>query len=369
MYKKIKGSPFILSSFSVQESLYLKDFKFSRATSNIKYGSGFALRMTTKSLIKASLGEHLERLAAAKNYEKTFEDQANPMRAGFNLVTGEKVDIPAERLFLNLELPMFKAMQNKEDLFNDSCGLASHIQSIDAIKSGFNEFIERQSLIYSWLSESQGETINLVDIYEIENNNSLKKIFRIAQCYSDEILAFEISIIKGIYVVLTIGYKGAAFASGLGTDSNILKALEKSLNEYLMILDSCLSIKAYPQQSKTKYDNVYASNFYKMNVKEFWGKFDYLVQSSNYIDIKSSTYNIDNFQDLIKKTHEKFQIDIYSCYLPFPLKSIDVKVVKVFSPDAYPHIWTKIFDPLDYKITESLPYTTFPNRFQAIPFA
>lgn len=263
---------------------------------------------------------------------------------------------------------MLKFVHNKDQLFNDSCGLASHIKSFDAIKNGFNEFIERQSLVYNWLSKSQGKKINLADIDQIEKNDSLKNILQIAKHFSDEIHAFEISIVNGFFVVLTVGYKGAAFSSGLGADSDILKALESSLNEYLMILDSCLSTKVHPQQMKSRHDNIYTT-FYSMDVKEFWDKFNYLIQSSDFVDIKSSTNNVDDFQDLVIKTHEKFQISIYCCYMPFPLKSIDVKVVKVFSPDAYPHIWTKIFDPSDYKITKQLPPTPFPNKFQAIPFA
>ncbi|MNJ59437.1 hypothetical protein D3C77_551220 [compost metagenome] len=135
-----------------------------------------------------------------------------------------------------------------------------------------------------------------------------------------------------------------------------------------MILDSCLSIKYYPQQIESIHD-ILITTFYSMDVEEFWEKFNYLMQSSDYIDIESSTSNDDNFQDLVKKTHETFQIDISTCYLPFPLKSINVKVVKVYSPDAYPHIWTKMYDPLDYKITKRLPPTSFPNKFQTIPFA
>lgn len=346
----------------------MKDYKFSRTASNFKHSSGVALRKNTKSVIKASLGEHLERVAAAKNYAKTFIDPTHPTWPGFNLVTGEEVDIPVERLFLNLDLPMLKFLHNKDHLFNDSCGLASHVQSFDAIKNGFNEFIERQSLIYNWLSQSQGRKINLVEIDQIEVNDELKNILQIARHFSDEIHAFEISLINGFFVVLTIGYKGAAFSSGLGADSNILKALESSLNEYLMILDSCLSIKASPQYLKSRRDNIYTA-FYLMDVEGFWDKFNYLIQSSDYIDIKSSTCNVVNFQDLVKKAHDKFQIDIHCCYLPFPLKEINVKVVKVYSPDAYPHIWTKIFDPSDYKITKQLPPTAFPNRYQTIPFA
>ncbi|GJM78157.1 hypothetical protein HMSSN139_06530 [Paenibacillus sp. HMSSN-139] len=184
---------------------------------------------------------------------------------------------------------------------------------------GLNEFVERQSLIYNWLSQSQGRKINLVDIEQIEISDGLKNILHIAKHYSDEIHAFEISILNGFFVVLTIGYKGAAFSSGLGADSNILKALESSLNEYLMILDSCLSIKVSPQQLKLRQDNIYTA-FYSMDVKEFWDKFNYLVQTSDYMDIKSLTSNVDDFHSLVKRTHDKFQIDIYCCYLPFPLK-------------------------------------------------
>lgn len=363
-----KGSPFALSCFLVRKSIFLKNFKYSRAASNFKHSSGAAVRMNTKSLIKAALGEHLERIAASKNYEKPNVDANHPTRPGFNLITGERVDIQAEKIFLNFEVPLLRHLQNKDQIFNDSCGLASHVNSIEAIKNGFGEFIERQSLVYNWLSKSPGKKINLEDIFKLDRNDDLKNLVQLAKCLSDEIDAFEVSIIDGFFVVLTVGYKGEAFSSGMGADINILKALESSLNEYLMIMDSCLFTKANPEVKRSVHDNIYTS-FYSMNVKEFKEKFDYLIQSSNYLDIRSVIHSVGDFYEIVRKTHEKFQIEIYCSFLPSPLKSINVKVVKVFSPDAYPHIWTKIFDPADYKITKQLPPTTFPNKFQMIPFA
>lgn len=366
MNKRIKGSPFILSSFNVQQSLYLNDFKHGRANSTIKGGSGGALRTNKNSVIKASLGEHLERLAAVKNYKKKFADQFNPMIPGFHLVTGEVVDLPAEKLFFNFDLPMFNFIPNKGELFNDSCGLAAHVQSLNAIKSGFNEFIERQSLIYNWLSESTGIQINLMGIDKLDTNDSLKRILQIAMSYSDKMYAFDISIIDGMYVVLTIGHNGAAFASGLGTDSNLLIALESSLNEYLMILDSCINIKFNPQQYHS--DNIYSSHFYSMDVDDFLDQFNYLINHPQQMNV-TSVAKEKNLGELIKDAHNKFQLNIYACFMPFPLKNINVKVVKVYSPEAYPHIWTKIFNPLDFEISKQLPSTPFPNKFRPIPFA
>lgn len=364
-----KGSPFALSRFSVKKTIFLKYFKFSRADSNFKHSSGAALRMNTKSLVKAALGEHLERIAASKNYEKPNADDNHPTRHGFNLITGEKVVIPAEKVFLNFDVPLLRHLQNKDQIFNDSCGLASHVNSIEAIKNGFGEFIERQSLVYNWLSKSPGKKIKFDDICKLEKNDDLKNLIQLAECFSDEIDAYEVSIIDGFFVVLTVGHKGEAFSSGMGADLNILKALESSLYEYLMIMDSCLSIKANPKMKLVVHDNIYTTSFYSMNIKEFKEKFDYLIQSSNYLDINSAIHSVDDFYEIVRKTHEKFKIEIYCSFLPSPLKSVNVKVVKVFSPDAYPHIWTKIFDPSDYNITKQLPPTDFPNRFQSIPFA
>lgn len=368
MLQNIKRSPSILSSFNIRQSLYLNDFKSGMAASNIKYSNGGAVRVNLNEVIKASLGEHLERIASVKNYKKPTIDDDNPTMPGFNLITGEVVNLPAEKLLINFDLPVFKFTSNKEQLFNDSCGLASHVNSINAIKGGFKEFLERQSLIYNWLSALPGKQIKLTDVIEINNNKNFTKLLNIALSYSEKIYLFDISIINGFYVVLTIGQKGYAFSSGLGADTNLLNAIESSLSEYLMILDSCIINKLNSNKYRSGDSNVYTDYFFSLNVDQFFDQFSYLLNQSEFMDIKQNETEI-NWRELVRNTHKKFNINLYACYMPFPLRNINVKVVKILSPEAYPHIWTKIFDPLDFEISKSLPYTSFPNKFQPIPFA
>ncbi|MED4046516.1 YcaO-like family protein [Priestia aryabhattai] len=369
--KKVQGVPFMRSSFTVRTSPYLHEFKFGDINSALnKNANGHALRMNTTSAIKAALGEHLERVASTKNYSMALDDNNQPHVPGFDLITGEIKNIPAEKVFIEFSLPMFNYKENKHELFNDSCGLAAHIDSERAIEGGFKEFVERQSLVYNWLSRTEGEQIEVSEIKKhYEDNSQLSKIIKIAQIASDEFYCFNISIVEGLYVVLTYGFKGDAFSSGLGTDFSLEKAIEGSLNEYIMILDSSYSLKANDNSYLDKRD-VYVYNFHSLSVEEFKNRMSYLLNNKRKLDVKKeSSKQIINLKTALLEIKNKYKINIYACFLPFPLDGINVKVVKVFSPEGYPHIWTELFDPEEITITKELPSSKFPNKFMPVPFA
>ncbi|MCG7315586.1 YcaO-like family protein [Priestia flexa] len=366
--RKLKGVPFMKSSFTIRRSPYLHEFKFGDMNSAInKHGGGHALRMNTKAVIKATLGEHLERTAATKTTLKYLNKNNQPIMESFNLLSGQVIKIPAEKIFINFDLPMFNYKENIHELFNDSCGLAAHVDSEQAIVGGFKEFIERQSLVYNWLSKSEGQYIdvNKIDLDKLSN----PEILKLAKIASDKFYCFNISIVDGVYVVFTFGFKGEAFSSGIGTDFQLEKAIESSINEYIMILDSSYSLKAR-NNKHLKEEDIYIYNFHSLKVEEFKNRLSYLINSRQKLDVyKESVKKPLNIGDILLKLKITYDIDVYACFLPSPLNELNVRVVKVFSPDGYPHIWTEIFDPEEILISKKLPFSTFPNKFKPIPFA
>ncbi|MDC6268626.1 YcaO-like family protein [Lysinibacillus fusiformis] len=362
---KLNESPFLLRSFSVKGKLYLDSYVYAQMYTNTDASKGFGLRYNKISAIKAGLGEHIERLCAVSNFRKQEVINSYPVIDCFNLLTGDIAKVQADIIFLNFDLPMFKNI-DATNYFTDSCGLASHITSMEAIEGGLNEFIERQSLVTNWLTKSPGEKISYSLLKEKNSTNiKLLNMIKLAENMSDVIFSYNISLIEGIYVILTVGTKGIAFSSGVGTDSLLEKAIEKSLNEYLMIIESCL-IK---DQIDEKFLDIYAANFYSLTVEEFLESYKYLLEGGDLLTELSYSSQKNKMENWILNLKEKYGLNIFACFLPHPMKHINSKVVKVFSPEGFPHINTELFDPEEYEISKYLIGKEFYNKYKSIPFA
>lgn len=361
---KLNESPFLLRNFSVKSKLFLDSYVYAQM-STITDSKGFGLRYNKISAIKAGLGEHIERLCAVSNFRKQEVVNSYPVIDCFNLLTGEFAKVQADKIFLNFDLPMFKDVDTHNH-FNDSCGLASHITSMEAIEGGLNEFIERQSLVTNWLTRSPGEKVSYPLLKEKNSQNmKLLNMIKLVENMSDAFFSFNISLIEGIYVILTIGTKGIAFSSGVGTDSILEKAIEKSLNEYLMILESCL----IREQINLQVVDKYAANFYSLTTKEFLESYKFLLEGEDILSELSYSSQKNSMENWILSLKEKYGLNIFACYLPHPIKHINSKVVKVFSPEGFPHIDTELFDPEEFEISKYLIGKKFYNKFKSIPFA
>lgn len=364
---KFDGSPFLLKKFTVKNKLFLDSYVYAE-TLSFEQAKGFGLRFNKISAIKAGLGEHIERVCSVSNFTNQMFNNSIPVMDCFNLLTGECAKVEADKIFLNYNIPMFKGLDTK-NWYNDSCGLASHITSKEAIEGGLKEFIERQSLVINWLTKSPGERVVFSLLKEVNFlNASLLNLLKYADNMSDAIFSFNISMVEGIYVILTIGTKGNAFSSGIGTSSLLEKAIENSLNEYLMILESSFFGIENPEMYK-KSNEKYVVNFYSLTVKEFMESFSYLLEGEDILSELSYSNSKTNMENLLLNLKEKYGLNIYACYLPHPLNQINTKVVKVFSPEGFPSIDTESFDPEGFEISKYLTGRKFYNRYIPIPFA
>jgi len=360
-------SPFLLKNFTVRSKLFLDSYIFAEMKS-IENAKGFGLRYNKISAIKAGIGEHIERVCSVSNFTKQFIDNAIPVIDCFDLLTGEYGKVQANKIFLNFDLPMFRGIDTG-NWYNDSCGLASHITSKDSIEGGLKEFIERQSLVTNWLTRSPGEKVSF-ELLKENNflNKKLLSLLKYSENMSDKIFSFNISLIEGIYVILTIGTKGNAFSSGIGTGNHLDKAIENSLNEYLMILESSILRQGNPGVFK-KSTVKYVEHFHSLTVEEFMESFSYLLEGENILSEYSYCPSKTNMESWILNLNEKYGLNIYACYLPHPLKQLKTKVIKVFSPEGFPSIDTETFDPEEFEISKYLTNKKFYNKYVSIPFA
>jgi ribosomal protein S12 methylthiotransferase accessory factor YcaO len=370
MIIQARGCPFIIKSMMFRRSLFNNTPKHLALQSYIDEDTqGFSVNLSTTRLIKAAIGEYLERLAAFKYLRKS--DSRHPIFKGVNILNGEVIDIPAKSILLNYHLPIFKNLDESERgvNFSDSCGTAAHIDSEKVIENAYLEFIERQSLIYTWLAKIPGRRINIENIL-FKKNKSLDRI-SIMKNSLDQFDFFDISISKGVKVILTLGYNENVFSAGLGADWEWEDAIDSSLNEFTMVFEGSIYNHYYMKEKEFSSNNVYVNYFYNMKPHEFSESYSFLFNSS--IDLESKELaeqnNFEGVFDHIKWFSEEMGISLYIVQIPLPVTSTFAKVVKIVSPDAYPHMQTELFDPEDYLISKKIGNSIFPNKYKRIPFA
>lgn len=110
----------------------------------------------------------------------------------------------------------------------DSSGVAAGQNSKMAIEHSFYEFIERQSLVYSFLTGRGGTSLKSL----IPKDKILKKLNRGAYYIND------ISIVDNISVIIIIFSNTLGFSIGLGTDKDQKKPL---IRLSMKVLDIILS--------------------------------------------------------------------------------------------------------------------------------
>ncbi|ASV70205.1 YcaO-like family protein [Cytobacillus kochii] len=373
MNSHMKISPGIIKDFSFKHrKFYNKPFACEIKSGVHQGATGFSVGEDKSKVLKSAIGEHSERLASVKsNIKNTGHNDENPQLTAFNLLNGSTIKIPAYTVLLDFNLPIFQSVpiSVKESFFSDSCGFAAHNKGQLAIENGFLEFIERQSLIHMWLTKMGAKQI-LVD--EIKNMN-LKTNIEFYKQSLDKFMIFNISFIKNVYVICTIGYFKNAFSIGVSADFEYEKAIRGSINEFSMILQSSLTKNSmdicgnnqllYNQNES----NLYAMNFYETDVNSFIEEYQFLFTSSekfNSIDNETG-----DFYYILSNLKLIYDIDVYSINIDVPLEFNRTKIVKVISPSCYPHMNTSLFDPEEYPISRKIPANGFPNKYKPVLFA
>ncbi|MFC0416983.1 YcaO-like family protein [Cytobacillus solani] len=328
--------------------------------------TGFSYGLKKRKILKAAIGEYSERLASIKSFNTDPQEPQNPKVKAFSLYNSDIISVPAKSIFLNFDLPIFRNVNIDElkNSFSDSCGYAAHWFSKDAIENGYLEFIERQSLIYLWLSRLVPKSISLNDLPTSKLYNRINVLSQTLEKFK----LFNISIVEDVYVVCAIGFHDNAFSIACNASFDIEKSIEGCVNEFMMIFESS---KNQSIGNKIKSDNVFMQNFYNTSIDSFKKEYDFLLNDTTEkfeISLYKNHYNKFPLFNSVKNFVEKFNVNVYATFVDNPTNQ-RMKVVKVFSPDCFPHMGTEGFDPNVYKICESLPSNDFPNKFKTILFA
>ncbi|WP_409294020.1 YcaO-like family protein [Peribacillus sp. SCS-26] len=371
--KTINGTPFLLDGLTIKESSFKDDFKIATIhnnNGNTTRGDGTSFNKVLA--LKGAMGELLERVTQTKLSHKIKVDNIQ----GYNIKNDEIVTVSAEEVLLvnsNLyeELP--------DNYWSDSSGTAFHRNSYDVIDSSFLEFIERQSLVFNWLTKTPGENI-IVDRFL--KGKGIETIYRNLKSYFNDIFTFNISISQHCYVIITIATGPNIKSVGLGAGWTIESALYKSLKETWQLtgdykpnhfpeLHPTNLLEPYLNET-SRNGNIYHDYFASLSKEEVLEEYNYLSgRKNNSVSIKKNQSERPSEKLLIKKLKDigdELSTELIIVYIPSIIEEFPGIVVKILGNGAFPHIKTDIINPLNYTIN-GINKRDVPNQGRMVPFS
>src|SRR5699024_2098100 len=350
--------PFIDITYIFNRDVFLEQGQQSYVVSNTEERiSGHDYNFNVKNVLKSSIGEWIERYTLFKNSYKE-----NERLLSFNLVNREVKKVNADKIFI-LDGPTF----------NDTCGVASHLSSKRTIEAAFNEFFERQSLVYRWLTKTGGKRIDVTLLENKEINYLYNKAFN----FIDKLHIIDISIHHSFSVILTVGIGKFYKAISLSANQNIVEATVNSLEELFQsfsddwtkqYFESKDCFLGFSKNESIKHD-LYKDYYFNISPENFYKEYEFLLtDSSNVKSISNYRYTNKPFKDVIKTVSEDLNLEFYCCFIPNQLEHLETKIVKVYSPDGYPHMFPTEFTEEETRLRFNHETSMFPNQYKQIPF-
>lgn len=255
------------------------------------------------------------------------------------------------------------------DKFVDSCGMASHIESGKVIWTAFKEFFERQCLITSYLSEKKGVEI------DISKNEILCRYNHYIYNYVDKVNYFDISMCNDIHVIIAIGLGKQYNAVGLGTDTHIVEAVKKAQKEILQHFASdkskhdknlLINVSMIPDHMDT-----YHALFNSMISTDIYREYEYLYTKSEKgtIDNIQKIDRSREFESILSQIQTNLNMNPYIVIIPSFRNIPNLKIVKVFDENWFPHMNIKLFEESDYLKVSNAINVTLRRDKRILPFA
>ncbi|MDQ0156486.1 YcaO-like family protein [Robertmurraya andreesenii] len=349
-----KGTPFIGEVFKIDRSVFRNQIKQAHLTSASNYSIvGHNGNLNLNHVIKSAMGEWIERLSLF--YDRYLSQEFIP---AVNLINGEIIEVEKGRI-------IFK----EKEMFNDSCGVASHLVSKKVIRSSYYEFFERQSLIYNWITESKGTIIDYSDINHPIINHLIETNYK----FIDELYLFDISLHKSIKVVLALGfgenYKTVGLNASFNSKQAIIGALEESIQTFAPNWTKGYINSFYTSENKRKNFDMYLQLYMDLTPQEFKRKYNYLINSEEKVKIVNYLEQSQEFSvNAMKRVADDLDLHPYCAFIPSFYDGLSTKIIKIFSPNGYPHMHPPFFSEEETSITFNKQNEKFPNAYMEIPF-
>lgn len=318
------------------------------------------------------MGEYIERYVQSTVSHKVKDKYQQAFNINSQKI--EKVNI------LDMIMPKYNLFEENDGIeWCDSSGTAFHTSSIEAIDSAFLEFIERQSLIYSWLLRVPGKKMDLS--FYSENDKQIEKAYRNLKGYFIDIKSYEISLTEKCKVVITVATSKMEKSIGLGAAWNIRTAIFKSLKETFQFVShkSPAHLNVFYDDRKEEFCDdekglhVYMDYFNELSVNDVKEAYDFLNGDDYYLSNKyehlENRPSDNEYIIKMKSIAEDLGIELLITYIPSSIESLPGYVVKIIGKGSFPHIKTDIIDPYKYTIKNIHKSELIPNEGIMIPFS
>ncbi|HDR7352946.1 Bacteriocin biosynthesis docking scaffold, SagD family [Bacillus cereus] len=356
MYLKnyAQETPYIGNKFKVEKSVFLNELTQSFLSSPVSHSAtGHNANFNIKHVLKSSIGEWIERKSLGIDLHKE-----QPIVA-FNMLNGEPAIVEHKQIYFY-----------DNDDFIDSCGVASHLNSISAIKSGFMEFFERQSLIFRWITKRPGILIDITDC----KNEKINKLITNLYNFIDEVYLIDISVHPSIKTIIVLGsgryYKGIGLQASENPENAIVGALEEMYQTFGNSWN-----KNYINEYETfkPHGNLdfYLEYYHSLTPDKFIDEYSFLISNtpslsiSIYLDQASKNFDFNNLVNLVSND---IGIQPICAYIPCFYEGFRTKIIKILSPNSYPHMFPVLFTQEETEINFGRENIEFPNAYKQIPF-
>ncbi|UHA74284.1 YcaO-like family protein [Paenibacillus sp. 481] len=347
-------TPFIGKDWVVDRSIFTNSHsQVFLTSSNILAAYGHNSHFNFSGVLKSAIGEWIERSTITRNFHKNDKLEA------LNLISGETIQVDSDTVYFI-----------DGSSFNDSCGLASHLNSKDVIEASYMEFFERHSLIYNWLTKSNGIQIDCTHVKNERINNIMNKVHH----FIDELYLFNISLHNSIYVVFALGfgekYKSLGLKASLKAEDAIYGAIEE-LQQTFANHWTKNNVNNYEQYGQDKQADMYLKYYESLSPLEMKDEFSYLWEGmtdccsfEEFIQKES----IQSLPKVMKQVADDLNLIPYSAFVPCLYDGFKTKIIKILSPNGYPHMYPVLFNERQTKLCFNKGTSEFPNAYRQIPF-
>ncbi|MCL1631599.1 YcaO-like family protein [Sporolactobacillus sp. CPB3-1] len=357
------GMPFLLYSVNIEDAKFpsVDTYETSILSVTIKNATGNSVDFNKRNSLFAAFGEFNERLSMYHSTQNSI-----PKIQAFSMNETPSTFIEPTKIYLNLNM---KSLSGYDKEFQDSCGVASQINSNASMLASLLEFAERQSLIATWLGKQKRKRYKFKDILYHLNQNDI--LFSKTQTLMNKFSYFEcydISIFSNIYVLFIIGFNSEHYALGLSAGNSFLDAYSGALKEFFQCYFA--SQRIIGNTSAEKID-LYKDYYLNITIQDFYDSYKFLEESDTLYLHENDLFDLTDNQLCIQAILESFKmlgIHSYIVSIPPHNKQTRLKITKVYSPDAFPHMYVPLLEPERYRICKLLNMNKFPNKGKQIPF-
>lgn len=352
--------PSPLSQFQVHQSVFTctPTTVFLAVPSRHQLVQGASTKPSRLEAGRAAVGELMERYVMGTAPLAPFRSTL----PGYSLTAGQIADVPIEDVYF------WVLGRNGQPQAADSMGAASHVTSEKAIEAAWLEFIERQSLIYHWLTRTSG---NLIP-FQLLSTQTLRRLAPLRNFF-DEVLIVDISLHPAVCVAVVMGFGTRFMGIGVAAHWNTSDAVDSAMREVFAQLiyysPWCARGRRTPF-STPSFDSIYAKNYYEnyaplslRNDIEYLASGDPLQRN----EPGESPHGAEMLE-VIADVCQALRVKPVIVHLPNRVEGSPFRMVKMFSHGGYPHMRCDVLVPEDYPISFHRGLTTFPNRARLIPF-